>query len=129
MCQKAARRQPATCQKVVRQQPLTCQRVARKRPVTCQKAARQRPLKVGCLLVIGNLYRAASKETNNSLCSLVQREKSVIVLYLYIYVALLAVHTNQKRFQCERPREKRAVWRERKEALGQGPWASSLVVQ
>ena len=35
-----------------------------------------------------------------------------IVLYLYIYIALLAVHTNQKRFQCERPREKREVyWR------------------
>jgi len=32
-----------------------------------------------------------------------------IVLYLYIYIALLAVHINQKRFQCERPREKRAV--------------------
>ena len=41
-----------------------------------------------------------------------------IVLYLYIYRALLAVHTNQKRFQCERAREKRAVLRERKEALG-----------
>src|SRR6218665_635141 len=41
-----------------------------------------------------------------------------IVLYLYIYIALLAEHTNQKRFQCERPREKRAVLRERKEALG-----------
>src|SRR6218665_4033990 len=41
-----------------------------------------------------------------------------IVLYLYIYIALLAVHTNQKRFQCERPREKRAVLRVRKEALG-----------
>src|SRR6218665_2717289 len=41
-----------------------------------------------------------------------------IVLYLYIYIALVAVHTNQKRFQCERPREKRAVLRERKEALG-----------
>jgi len=40
-----------------------------------------------------------------------------IVLYLYIYIALLAVHTNQKRFQCERPREKRAVLREQKEAL------------
>jgi len=26
-------------------------------------------------------------------------------LYLYIYIALLTVHTNQKRFQCERPRE------------------------
>jgi len=32
-----------------------------------------------------------------------------IELYLYIYIALLAVHTNQKRFKCERPREKRAV--------------------
>src|SRR6218665_1017204 len=41
-----------------------------------------------------------------------------IVLYLYIYIALLAVHTNQKRFQCERPREKRAVLIERNEALG-----------
>ena len=41
-----------------------------------------------------------------------------IALYLYIYMALLAVLTNQKRFQCERPREKRAVLRERKEATG-----------
>ena len=41
-----------------------------------------------------------------------------IVLYLYIYIALLEVHTNQKRFQCKRPREKSAVLRERKEALG-----------
>ena|SRR6218665_2406903 len=41
-----------------------------------------------------------------------------IVLYLYLYIALLAVHTNQKRFQCERPREKRAVLRERRETLG-----------
>ena len=41
-----------------------------------------------------------------------------IVLYPYIYVALLAVHTNQRRFQYERPREKRAVLRELKEALG-----------
>src|SRR6218665_3090377 len=30
-----------------------------------------------------------------------------IVLYLYIYIALLAVLSNQKRFQCKRPREKR----------------------
>src|SRR6218665_1979115 len=30
-----------------------------------------------------------------------------IVLFLYIYIALLTAHTNQKRFQCERPREKR----------------------
>src|SRR6218665_3777987 len=41
-----------------------------------------------------------------------------IVLYLYIYLALHAVLTNQKRFQCKRPREKRAILRERKEALG-----------
>src|SRR6218665_928603 len=31
------------------------------------------------------------------------------VLHLYIYIALLAVRTNQKHCQCERPREKRAV--------------------
>ena len=41
-----------------------------------------------------------------------------IVLYLYIYIALFEVHTNQKRFQCKRPRKKSAVLRERKEALG-----------
>jgi len=41
-----------------------------------------------------------------------------IVLYLYIYIVLLVVHTNQKCFQCKRPREKRAILRERKEALG-----------
>src|SRR6218665_2875470 len=41
-----------------------------------------------------------------------------IILHLYIYIVLLEVHTNQKCFQCERPREKRAVLRERKEALG-----------
>ena len=41
----------------------------------------------------------------------------VFVLCLYIYIALLEVHTNQQRFQCEIPREKRAVFRERKEAL------------
>ena len=29
-----------------------------------------------------------------------------IVMYLCIYIALLAVHTNQKLFQCERAREK-----------------------
>jgi len=41
-------------------------------------------------------------------------------LYIYIYIALLTVHTNKKRFHCERPGEKtkRAVLRERKEALG-----------
>jgi len=26
-------------------------------------------------------------------------------IYIYIYIAPLAVHTNQKCFQCERPRE------------------------
>ena len=31
-----------------------------------------------------------------------------IVLYLYVYIELLAVHTNQKRFQCERHRERKA---------------------
>src|SRR6218665_557478 len=41
-----------------------------------------------------------------------------IVLFLYIFIALLTVHTNQKHFQCKRPSEKRAVLRERKEALG-----------
>src|SRR6218665_4040170 len=41
-----------------------------------------------------------------------------MVVYLYIYIALHAVHTNQKRFQCKRPREKSAVLRERKEVLG-----------
>src|SRR6218665_862469 len=41
-----------------------------------------------------------------------------IVLYLVIYIAPLAVHSNQKRFQCERPREKRAALRERKKTLG-----------
>ena len=44
--------------------------------------------------------------------------KTRIVLYLYIYIALLAVHTNQKLFQHERPREEIAVFREWKEALG-----------
>src|ERR1043165_9058729 len=41
-----------------------------------------------------------------------------IVLYLSIYIAPLAVHTNQRRSQCERPREKKEVLRQRKEALG-----------
>jgi len=30
-----------------------------------------------------------------------------IVLYPYIYIAPLAVHTNQKRFLCKRPRKKK----------------------
>jgi len=36
---------------------------------------------------------------------------SCIVLYLhvYIYIALFEVHTNQKRFQYERPTEKRSL--------------------
>src|SRR6218665_1538686 len=32
-----------------------------------------------------------------------------IVFNLYIYIAPLALHTNQKWFQCERPREKRTI--------------------
>jgi len=31
------------------------------------------------------------------------------IVYIYIYIAVLEEHTNQKRFQCERPKEKRAV--------------------
>jgi len=42
----------------------------------------------------------------------------LVVLYLYIYIAHLAVRTIHKRFQCKRPWEKRAVLREKKEALG-----------
>jgi len=43
-------------------------------------------------------------------------------LYLYIYIAFLAVaaHTNQKRFQCARHREKKAVLRLRIGHLGLG---------
>ena len=41
-----------------------------------------------------------------------------IVLYLYIYIALLAVQTNQKRSQFESLREKKAVLREQKDAIG-----------
>src|SRR5688572_10380041 len=44
--------------------------------------------------------------------------KYCIVLYLSIYIAPLTVHTNQRRSQCERPREKKEVFRQRKEALG-----------
>src|SRR6218665_1787674 len=53
-------------------------------------------------------------------CYVIKENKQLycIVLYLKIYIALLAVHTNQNRFQCERPREKKAVLRERKDALG-----------
>src|SRR6218665_486527 len=61
------------------------------------------------------VYRNSS--STETTCS----SRMSIVLYLYIYIALLAVHTNQKRFQCERPREKRAVVRERKKALGYSP--------
>src|SRR6218665_21138 len=41
-----------------------------------------------------------------------------IVLYLYIYIELFRVNNNQKHFPCKRSREKRAVLREQKEALG-----------
>jgi len=39
-------------------------------------------------------------------------------IVLHIYIALLAVHTNQKRFQCKGPWQKSAVMRERIEVLG-----------
>src|SRR5688572_26766820 len=42
-----------------------------------------------------------------------------IVLYISIYITPLAVHTNQRRSQCERPREKKEVLRQPKEAFGQ----------
>ena len=45
------------------------------------------------------------------------KQVNSIVFYLYIYIELLAVHTNQKRFQCESPREKRTILRERKEGF------------
>jgi len=52
--------------------------------------------------------------------SLPDTESGVLycIVSIHLYVALPAVHTNQKRFQCERPKEKRAVLRERKEARG-----------
>jgi len=63
--------------------------------------------------------RATSIATNCLRVKLRYAHKRTIIalylLYLDIYISLLAVHTTQKRFQCERPREKRA---ERKEALG-----------
>ena len=66
-----------------------------------------------------NLHIATAQHRAYALLSgLLLWNNLCIVLYLYIYIALLAVHTNEKRFQCERPREKRAVLRERKEALG-----------
>ena len=40
-----------------------------------------------------------------------------IVLDRYIYIALPTLHNNQKHFQSKRPREYRAVLRERKQAL------------
>src|SRR6218665_1353902 len=39
-------------------------------------------------------------------------------IYLYVCIALLTVHNNQKRFQCKIPREMKVVLRERKEAPG-----------
>src|SRR6218665_2954898 len=45
-------------------------------------------------------------------------ETYLIMYCILIYISLLAVHTSEKRFQCEKPRENRAVKRGRKEALG-----------
>src|SRR6218665_474121 len=66
------------------------------------------------------LCRSFTPKLHNQLYGFEPRPRQLycIVLYLYIYIALLAVHTNQKRFQCERPREKKAVLREQKDALG-----------
>src|SRR6218665_2754671 len=77
-------------------------------------------------LVVGHAYSVTSIKQVTFLMRILLLTKMLItytslyciVLYLYISIALLAVHTNQKRFQCQRPREKRAVLRERKEALG-----------
>src|SRR6218665_1846830 len=54
-------------------------------------------------------------EVLSSEATSVKINRYCIVFYPYIYIAPLAVHTNEKRFQCERPREKSAVLRERKE--------------
>ena len=43
---------------------------------------------------------------------------AVLKAVLYCIYTFLPVHANQKRFQCERPGEKKAVLRERKDALG-----------
>lgn len=40
-----------------------------------------------------------------------------IVLYLYIYIAPLTAHTNQRRFQCQKPRIREWPWKNEK-ALG-----------
>ena len=66
------------------------------------------------------LYSGQMAKTSYGEIRCVERIKWLlysIVLYLYIYIALHAVHTNQKRFQCKRPREKRAVLREPKRQL------------
>ena len=61
-------------------------------------------------------YNAPIGDTTEVSCLLcLFRHSSIItvvsiVSYLYIYITLLAMHTNQKRFQCEIPRDKRAVF-------------------
>src|SRR6218665_579651 len=68
-----------------------------------------------CILLFGNntfiiyysVYILYSEIILGLIMSPSITELYCIVLYLYIYIALLAVHTNQKRFQCERPREKK----------------------
>ena len=60
------------------------------------------------VMVTKNLHNASSNPMVHGRATLSCSD--CIVLYLYIYIVLLAVHTNQKRFQWERPREKRAVW-------------------
>ena len=41
-----------------------------------------------------------------------------IVLHLNIYIAPLALYSSQRRFQCERPSERRGVLREERKVLG-----------
>ena len=57
-------------------------------------------------LTPGRTWRLTSRLHRSSLDA-DNTQEDCIVLYLYICIALLAVHTNQKRFQCVIPREKR----------------------
>jgi len=70
-----------------------------------------------CVIVVQS-YIEPLQEKHQRWSRLNAARPRFIVLYLYIYIAPLEVHTNQKCFQCKRPREKREVFRERKEALG-----------
>ena len=58
-------------------------------------------------MVFGGFSNSTDEIIVNRLEAVYLGDVYCIVLYLYIYIARLAVHTNQKRFQCERPRKKR----------------------